>query len=217
MRRCRSSVNTINVNGDTPPHIACSIANYWCIETGADPNIPNENGNSPLHTSALQIETNKTQIFARILVEYEVNVDPQNNNKETPLHIAVYEGKEYLVEVLLESGASINIPDLSERTAMDKALLVNLEQLEEVCENERFSKFKKSCEDEIQKLKATLVGDSAITFYDIFLSSTPLVARYLFNTSILASLSEFNIGQSISGSILMKKLEIASSIIMESR
>ncbi|KAK9888994.1 hypothetical protein WA026_004278 [Henosepilachna vigintioctopunctata] len=62
-------------------------------------------------------------MFARILVEYKANVDSQNNNKDTPLHIAVYEGKEYLVEVLLKSGASINIPDLSRRTAIDKALL----------------------------------------------------------------------------------------------
>ncbi|KAK9877678.1 hypothetical protein WA026_019352 [Henosepilachna vigintioctopunctata] len=75
-----------------------------------------------------------------------------------------------MVEVLLESGASINIPDVSGRTPMDKALFdrfryprilarlfthaiilyccgfsVNLGHLSEVCRNETFSNFKKSC------------------------------------------------------------------------
>ncbi|KAK9877648.1 hypothetical protein WA026_019318 [Henosepilachna vigintioctopunctata] len=274
MIRGSASPNTTNVWGDTPLHLACSIANYMCIEiilrlkpnlniqnqimctplnvfiskppknevilkklleAGANPNIPDGDGYSPLHNLASQIETKKTKIFARLLVEYKANVNSQNNYKDTPLHIAIYEGKESLVEVLLESGASIDIPDVSGRTPMDKALLdrfryprilarlsihliilyccgfsVNLEHLEEVCKNSRFSNFKRRCEEEIRKLKVTIVGNSTVTYHDILVSPIPVVSRYLFNTSILASFAEFDIGQSIFGPILKKKLEAAS-------
>ncbi|KAK9877683.1 hypothetical protein WA026_019359 [Henosepilachna vigintioctopunctata] len=89
----------------------------------ANPNTPNKDGNSALHISTSHIETNKTKIFACILVQYNAKMDSQNNNNHTPLHIAVYEDKEYLVEVLLESGESTNIPDASGITPMHRASL----------------------------------------------------------------------------------------------
>ncbi|KAK9877679.1 hypothetical protein WA026_019354 [Henosepilachna vigintioctopunctata] len=205
------------------------------LEAGANPNIPDKEGNSPLHTLAFTMKTNKTKIFASILVKYKANVNSQNNYKHTALHWAIFRGNEYLVEGLLQCGASINIPNASGGTPMDAAFenrfrnpkiftllseqlivqyccgfSVNLDYLEEVCRDEIISDFKKGCEEEIRQLKVTLAGDSTVTYYDLLVCSTPVVARYLSNTSILASLSEFDFKQSRFGYILKIKFKTAS-------
>ncbi|KAK9870236.1 hypothetical protein WA026_006321 [Henosepilachna vigintioctopunctata] len=204
------------------------------LDAGANPNIPDGNGYTPLHVLAVQVETEKTKTFARLLVENEMNVDSVNKFRETPLHFAVEARSIGLIEVLLENGASVNIPDMSGKTAMDIALKkktqfptvfeclakyfiiqyccglsVNLEHLEEVCNNAKYQNLKKSCEEELQLLKRTLVGESTVTYYDILVSSTHTVARYLFNSDILASLVEFDMGSSILGSQLLKKSRAA--------
>ncbi|KAK9877701.1 hypothetical protein WA026_019381 [Henosepilachna vigintioctopunctata] len=226
-------LNKTTAWGDTPLHIACSEANSRCIE-GANPNIADADGYSPLHTLALQPETCKTRIFARLLVEYKANVNSTNNFKETPLYMAIEEGNEGLVDILLESGASIDVPDVSGRTPMDIALAkrsrhprvfetmskhlilryycgfpVNLAHLEEVFSSETSRTFKKKCEEEIQQLKCTRVGDSTVTFYDVLVSSTHAVARFLFNLNVLVSLQTFDGRKSIFGPVLNKKFNEA--------
>ncbi|KAK9870233.1 hypothetical protein WA026_006318 [Henosepilachna vigintioctopunctata] len=209
------------------------------LDAGANPDIPDEDGNSPLHILAKQVETEKTNKFARLLIKYKANVDSENNFKKTPLHFAVDDGKVGLVGILLKSGASVNIPDVSGKTAMDKALekktlfpkvfeclgahlimqyccgiSVNLEHLQEVlCNSEQCQDFKKSCEEEVNLLKSTRAGESTVTYYDILVSSTHRLARSLFNSDILDSLVEFNMESSIVGSIfgsfLLKKRRAA--------
>ncbi|KAK9892054.1 hypothetical protein WA026_018253 [Henosepilachna vigintioctopunctata] len=56
---------------------------------GANPNIADADGHSPLHTLASQPETDKTRIFALLLVEYKANVNSTNNFEETPLYMAI--------------------------------------------------------------------------------------------------------------------------------
>ncbi|KAK9892055.1 hypothetical protein WA026_018254 [Henosepilachna vigintioctopunctata] len=204
------------------------------LEAGANPDIPDADGYSPLHTLAIQIETDKTRIFARILVKHKANVNSTNNFKETPLHIAIYEGNESMVDILLESGASINFPDMFGTTPMDIAVAkksrfprvfetiskhlilrfncgfsVNLSHVKEVLNSETCRTFNKRCEEEIQQLESTLAGDSIVTFYDILVSSTHEVARFLFNINIFVSLQEFDKGESIFGPLLMKKFNEA--------
>ncbi|KAK9892056.1 hypothetical protein WA026_018255 [Henosepilachna vigintioctopunctata] len=204
------------------------------LDAGANPNIADAYEYSPLHTLALQPETDKTRIFARLLVEYKANVNSFNNFKETPLHIAIDEGNEGLVDILLESGASINFPDMSGRTQMEISLAkrfhhprvfetmsnylilryycgfpVNLSHLKEVLNSETCRTFNERCEEEIQQLESTLAGDSTVNYYDILVSSTHSVARFLFNTNILGSLQEFDKGESVFGSLLMKKFNEA--------
>ncbi|KAK9877705.1 hypothetical protein WA026_019385 [Henosepilachna vigintioctopunctata] len=222
----------LNVFIDRPPQNESILRKL--LDAGANPNIAEADGYSPLHTLALQPETGKTRIFARLLVEYKANVNSTNNFKETPLYMAIEEGNEGLVDILLESGASIDVPDVSGRTPMDIALAkrsrhprvfetmskhlilryycgfpVNLAHLEEVFSSETSRTFKKKCEEEIQQLRSTLVGDSTLTFYDVLVSSTHAVARFLFNVNVLVSLQAFDGRKSVLGPVLNKKFNEA--------
>ncbi|KAK9892052.1 hypothetical protein WA026_018251 [Henosepilachna vigintioctopunctata] len=204
------------------------------LDAGANPDIADADGYSPLHTLASQPETDKTRIFARLLVEYKANVNSTNNSNETPLHIAIYVGNEGMVDILLESGAFIDFPDWFGRTPMDIALEkrsryptvfermskhlilryycefpVNLSHLEEVLSSETPRSFEKKCEEEIQQLKSTRAGGSTLTFYDILVSSAHVVARFLYNLNVLVSLQEFDEGESVFGPILNKKFNEA--------
>ncbi|KAK9892049.1 hypothetical protein WA026_018248 [Henosepilachna vigintioctopunctata] len=204
------------------------------LDAGANPNIADADGYSSLHTLAAQPETDKTRIFARLLVEHKANVNSTNNFEDTPLYMAINSGNESLVDILLESGASINLPDVAGRTPMDIALArrsrhprvfetmskhlilryycgfpVNLSHLEKVLSSETCQSFKTKCEKEIQQLKSTRVGDSTVTLYDILVSSTHAVARFLFNVNVLISLQEFDNGESIFGPVVKKKFNEA--------
>ncbi|KAK9892051.1 hypothetical protein WA026_018250 [Henosepilachna vigintioctopunctata] len=215
-----------------PPEDEAMLRKF--LEAGANPDTPDEDGYSPLHTLSIQTETDKTRIFARLLVEHKANVNSTNNFNETPLHIAIHEDNEGMVDILLESGASINFPDMSGTTQMDIALLkrshhpgifeaiskqlilyyhcgysVNLSHLKEVLNSETSRTFNKRCEEEIQQLKSRRVGESTLTYYDILVSSTHEAARFLFNINILVSLQEFDKGESIFGPLLMKKINEA--------
>ncbi|KAK9892057.1 hypothetical protein WA026_018256 [Henosepilachna vigintioctopunctata] len=228
----RMMLTPLNLFLNRPPQNEAILRKL--LDAGANPNIADAYGYSSLHTLALQPETDKTRIFARLLVEYKANVNSLNIFKETPLNMAIDKGNEGLVDILLESGASINFPDMSGRTQMEIALAkrsrhprvfktmskhliiryycgfpVNLRHLKEVLNSKTCRTFKKRCEEELQQLESRRAGDSTVTFYDILVSSTHEAARFLFNINILVSLQEFDKGESIFGSLLMKKFKEA--------
>ncbi|KAK9870234.1 hypothetical protein WA026_006319 [Henosepilachna vigintioctopunctata] len=153
------------------------------------------------------------------------NIDESNWSS---LHYSAYLGMEETCFKLLKSGADLNLSNDWGDTPLHLAcrmvfecfakhlivqhccgLSVNLEHLEEVCNSEIYLNFKKTCEEEIQLLKRTFAGESTVTYYDILVSSTHTVARYLFNSDILAALREFDMGSSIFGSLLLKKNKAA--------
>lgn len=59
--------------------------------------------------------------MVRILVDYGTNVDSQNGEGQTALHIAASEGDEQLVKYFYGVRASAAIPDNQDRTAMHLA------------------------------------------------------------------------------------------------
>lgn len=67
-------------------------------------------GNTGLH--ALALAGNADQLKFIIENNKKINLNPKNNINETPLQCAIKEGKEQVVRLLLESGASIDNLDL---------------------------------------------------------------------------------------------------------
>ncbi|KAK9891327.1 hypothetical protein WA026_014570 [Henosepilachna vigintioctopunctata] len=222
--RCGSEdLNKTNEFGETALHLAC-----------ANPDIPDEDGYSPLHTLALQDETDKTEIFARLLLEYGANINSETNFNETPLHLAIYKGIESLVKVLLDSGASFTAFDVHGRTAIDisfenkdryptiydivakhviihycSGFRMNIHLFERVCNTETHQNFKRTCEEELHILKSTFAGESTVSFYDILVLPTRTVAKFILNPNIVSCVGNFYLEESVFRPILLKKYKEA--------
>ena len=140
-------INYRNENGgNTALHYICcsqrkSVAIMrTLLKYGADPNIQNSNGNTPLHLCA----NRRLPKLIQLLVEYNADVNIQNNFGETPLHYTgfffYYNHKEthsiihpksrskYIEEtdtktketvlMLLQNGAKMGIPNIYGRTVL---------------------------------------------------------------------------------------------------
>ena len=75
------------------------------ISKGADVNMQNRMGWTPLHT-AIQ---NRRQALIEPLIAKGANVNAKDNRGQTPLHIAVNLGQKEVVELLIAKGADVNV------------------------------------------------------------------------------------------------------------
>ena len=75
------------------------------ISKGADVNMKNRMGWSPLHT-AIQ---NRRQAIVEPLIAKGANVNAKDNRGQTPLHVAVNLGQKEVVELLIAKGADVNV------------------------------------------------------------------------------------------------------------
>jgi ankyrin repeat protein len=97
----------------------------FLLSKGANPNLPNAEGNTPLHVAAHSISayaTSEVLATARQLLGSKARVDARNNDGQQPLHMALnridagnlsarQEGAiRDMVEMLIEAGAPINQP-----------------------------------------------------------------------------------------------------------
>ncbi len=99
------------------------------IENGADPNLRDEHGKTPLHNAAKSCDL----ACVRLLVSSHSDVNLQDNLGETALHKAAYrhgnfhgvararKGDFRVVKLLLDSGADVKITNLEGQTAFDIA------------------------------------------------------------------------------------------------
>jgi ankyrin repeat protein len=71
----------------------------YLIEQGAEPNARDEDGDTPLHGAAF---LNGVE-GARVLLNYGAHVDAVNKEGDTPLDIAVIEGHDEMIELLIEA------------------------------------------------------------------------------------------------------------------
>jgi ankyrin repeat protein len=104
------AINTQDDEGMTP--LACAIVQEqmnvvrFLLDTGADPNIPDKNGDTPLGLAASRNKTNGTPLCEMLLAK-GAEVNPTNNAKDmiTPLSWAVSSDNKELVKLLLARGA----------------------------------------------------------------------------------------------------------------
>ncbi len=87
------------------------------INKGADVNIKNGDGKTPLH---IAVEKNYEDIV-RLLLQKNADLNTKDNNGNTPLHIAVKNGNYFVVKELLRAGADKNIKNNEGKTALDIA------------------------------------------------------------------------------------------------
>ncbi len=114
----RIDINALNVRKRTPLHLACFNGRYSSIaflltKANCNPNIQDENGNSPLHLCIPNIH--QADLYSgcfQELISYEkVKPNQRNQLHQTPLHLACINGLHHFVRFLavrLDSSTSIS-------------------------------------------------------------------------------------------------------------
>lgn len=109
----------INKHGDRAIHVACQLYKpellKQLISRGADVNIRNTDGNTPLCDAVFYSD------LVEILLFSNANVNIRNNFLTGPLALAVISGREKTVGLLVSKGASLDAIDINAKSIMDIA------------------------------------------------------------------------------------------------
>ncbi|MBQ8292560.1 MAG: ankyrin repeat domain-containing protein [Bacilli bacterium] len=87
------------------------------IKSGANPNICDDDFNSPLHHAILMNHF----ICVKELLKMNVDINIPGEFDQTPLHTAVLKGNLDIIKLLIEGGADIHQVDEKNLTALDYA------------------------------------------------------------------------------------------------
>lgn len=79
----------------------------YYLKLGADPNIKNSDGDTPLHVAASRGRGYKD--IVELLLNHGANPNVKNDDGATPLYWAAFYGDKDIVELLLKSGADPNV------------------------------------------------------------------------------------------------------------
>jgi len=74
------------------------------LERGAKPNVTGNQGETPLHLSALWNHT----LTATVLIDFGAHLDSLDQEAASPLHFAAERGRKEMLELLLQRGATMN-------------------------------------------------------------------------------------------------------------
>ncbi|CAN0311465.1 unnamed protein product, partial [Ectocarpus sp. 4 AP-2014] len=88
---------------------------------GADPNLGDFDGDSPLHVAA---ESGHHRLVGKLLLR-GARVDARNDFRHTPLHLAAYEGHTLCISELLLGGADKDVVDGTYQTPLWGAVAHN--------------------------------------------------------------------------------------------
>jgi len=127
----QNEFNRKNSEGYTPLHVAVTEGDdevniEMCellIEGGADVNLQDNSGNTPLILAILEFDLE----MCKFLIESNADVNLQNNRGDTPLHIAA-RNSEYLpildiIDLLIQNGANPTIANGNGDTPVDNELV----------------------------------------------------------------------------------------------
>lgn len=89
------------------------------LEHGADVNICDDNGNTPLHVA---IDKNRIDIVKKLLEVSGVDVEMRNDAGDAPIHRAVSCKNDFALDALINAGADVNIKDAVGDTPLHRAI-----------------------------------------------------------------------------------------------
>jgi len=107
---CRDvDLNTLTDDGSTPLFLACQHGHHacvrWLLAGGADPNVPDLGGRTPLVIAAANENREKIMIS---LIANHANVHLRDSHGMTALSYAIARGDENSVALLLHAGSDAN-------------------------------------------------------------------------------------------------------------
>lgn len=103
-------------DGNTPLHFAVidgGLLNPF-IGNGADVNATNVHGCSPLHLAAYR---RFTEHVIKLPLKAGASVHCQDNQGNTPLHVAIARGNDGIAEPLIQEGSDVNATTYKEEPA----------------------------------------------------------------------------------------------------
>ncbi len=121
-----SSVNEVDEQGNTPlmhifpthnsrGDINMSEICELLLSKGANPNIANNFGRTPIMTTTRWVDSVKS------LLDFGAEINTQDNDGNTALHFTLYKGSENVARLLLSKGASAYIKNNNGQTPLDIA------------------------------------------------------------------------------------------------
>ncbi len=132
----KTDINIEDNNGKTPLHTAIDAGQFamtkYLIEvSGANLRAKDDNGNRPLHSA---VDSGNTEIVTFILKLglKLTDINAENNDSMTPLHIACKKSFPEIALLLIESHANMNIKDKFGKLPADYAKQSNNEKLIEI-------------------------------------------------------------------------------------
>uniref|UniRef100_A0ABD2XM61 Uncharacterized protein n=1 Tax=Trichogramma kaykai TaxID=54128 RepID=A0ABD2XM61_9HYME len=116
-------INARDEAGDSPLHLAVAgghrLLTELLLRRGADPNLANEEGRTPLHSICkLAWDNDLAEILFGVCDERaeRIEIDARDKLGNTPLHLALFRGHPRLTETLLLRGADPTLADGQGRT-----------------------------------------------------------------------------------------------------
>jgi|SRR5476651_172028 len=114
--------NRVNALGRSPLHYAAMLQDEQAVKTllenGADVEIRNRDGDTPLHNAVWA----GSETIAKLILSHNADVvNAPNGNGATPLMIAAQLGDETMTKTLIENGANIKALDVKGKSALHYA------------------------------------------------------------------------------------------------
>ena len=118
-------INAQDAKGNSVLHLAAPVQEHQAIikhllDNDADSNLRDDHGDSPLHV--LISLNRKPEVVQTLLFAGDVDISARNAAGQTPLCLAVQEGRTALIPLLLSKGADIFAADNAGVTPFDYAM-----------------------------------------------------------------------------------------------